>query len=456
MRVHQAYRYALDPTPEQARLLASHCGAARFAFNWGLARIKAAMNQRAAEQSYGIADEVLTEVPWSLYWLCDAPGTPPKRSSAPWWAENSKEAYNTGLDGVTRAVKNWAASRKGTRAGRKVGFPRFKSKHRAVPSCRFTTGTIRVEADRRQVTLPRLGTIRTHESTRKLARHLERGTGRILSATVRYEGGRWFVAFTCEIDRTDRTPARPDAVVGVDLGVKDLAVLSTGEVIANPKHHRSALKRLRRLNKQLARRIGPRTPDGARREASARWATTKAALGKAHARVASQRRDGLHQLTTRLAATYGTVVVEDLNVSGMLANRTLARAVADVGMAEVRRQLSYKTGWSGGRLVVADRWFPSSKTCSGCGAVKAKLALSERSYTCGGCGLVLDRDLNAALNLAALAAGVAQSCGETVNARGGAVRPGVRARPAPVKRELPQGRTLPRQRGGSLVLTEKH
>ncbi|MFF3440651.1 IS607 family element RNA-guided endonuclease TnpB [Streptosporangium sp. NPDC002721] len=455
MRVHQAYRYALDPTPEQARMLASHCGAARFAFNWALARVKAAMDQRAAEQSYGIADEVLTEVPWSLYSLRRT-WNAAKDTIAPWWADNSKEAYNTGLDGVARALKNWVASRNGTRAGKKIGFPRFTSKHRAAPSCRFTTGTIRVEADRRHVTLPRLGTLRTHESTRKLARHLQRRTGRILAATVRCERGRWFVAFTCEIDRTDRTPTKPDAVVGVDLGVKNLAVLSTGEVIANPRHHRSALKRLRRLNRQLARRVGPRTPGGARGEASARWAKAKAGLGKAHARVANQRRDGLHRLTTRLAATYGTVVIEDLNVSGMLANRTLARAVADAGMAEVRRQLSYKTEWGGGRLVVADRWYPSSKTCSGCGAVKAKLALSEREYACAGCGLVLDRDLNAARNLAALAAGVAQSRGETVNARGGAVSPVVRARLAPVKRELPSGRTLPRQRGSSLVRTEKH
>ena len=156
-----------------------------------------------------------------------------------------------------------------------------------------------------------------------------------------------------------------------------------------------------------------------------------------------------------MAVTYGTVVAEDLNVSGMLANRPLARAVADIGMAEVRRQLSYKTGWSGERLVAADRWYPSSKTCSGCGAVKAKLALSEREYTCAGCGLVLDRDLNAARNLAALAADVAQSRGETINARGGAVGPVVRARLAPVKRELPEGRTLPRQRRSSLILTEK-
>ncbi|WP_433381746.1 IS607 family element RNA-guided endonuclease TnpB [Streptosporangium sp. CA-115845] len=315
---------------------------------------------------------------------------------------------------------------------------------------------MRVEADRRHITLPRLGMIRTCESTRKLARHLERGTGRILSATVRCEGGRWFVAFTCEIDRIERTPTRPDAVVGVDLGVGNLAVLSTGRVIDNPTHHRTALRRLRRLNKQLARRTGPRAPDGGRQESSRRWRQTKVALGRAHARVANRRRDGLHKLTTRLAGTYGTIVVENLNVSGMPANRRLARTVADTGMGEVRRQLTYKTGWSGGRLVVADRWYPSSKTCSGCGVVKAKLPLSERTYECTGCGLVLDRDLNAARNLAALVADVAQSRGETINARRGAVGPGIRAGHAPMKREPRQRGTPPRQRGGSLTLTDKH
>ncbi|MEV8630782.1 IS607 family element RNA-guided endonuclease TnpB [Streptosporangium sp. NPDC051023] len=447
MKVTQAYRYALDPTAEQAAALASHCGAARFAFNWGLALIKAALDRREAEKTHGVPEvpeESPAEVPWSLYSLRREWNTAKDRV-APWWADNSKEAYNTGLDGVARALKNWSASRKGTRKGAKVGFPRFKSKHRAAPSCRFTTGAIRVEADRHHVRLPRLGAIRTAESTRKLARHLERGTGRILAATVRFEGGRWFVSFTCEIDRADRAPAKPDAVVGVDLGVKDLAVLSTGEVIPNPGHHRAASRKLRKLNKELARRQGPRTPDGGRREASARWAKTKKALGKAHARVAGRRRDGLHKLTSRLAATYGTVVVEDLNVSGMLANHSLARAVADVGMAEARRQLTYKTTWSGGRLIVADRWFPSSKTCSGCGAVKTKLALSERVYACTRCGLVAGRDHNAALNLAALAADVAQSCGETLNARGGAVRPGARAGRAPAKREPRKRGTLRRE-----------
>src|SRR5207248_5546367 len=133
--------------------------------------------------------------------------------------ECSKEAFNTGLDGVARALKNFSTSKNGDRKGKRVGFPRFKSRRRATLSVRFTTGVIRVEADRMHVTLPRLGRIKTHESTRKLARRIEQGTARVLSATVRREDGRWLCSFTCEVHRTPTTPVRPDAVVGVDLGI---------------------------------------------------------------------------------------------------------------------------------------------------------------------------------------------------------------------------------------------
>ena len=150
-----------------------------------------------------------------------------------------------------------------------------------------------------------------------------------------------------------------------------------------------------------------------RRPASNRWRRAADRLPRLHARVANLRRDGLHKLTTRLTGEYGTVVVEDLNVAGMVRNQRLARAISDAGFGEIRRQMAYKTEWNGGRLHVADRWYPSSKTCSGCGAVKAKLALSERTYTCTDCGLILDRDLNAARNLAALAHEV------TIDARSG-------------------------------------
>ncbi|MGA3565787.1 IS607 family element RNA-guided endonuclease TnpB, partial [Micromonosporaceae bacterium DT59] len=199
--------------------------------NWVLARVKAVMDQRAAERTYGIPDEQLTpSLSWSLPALRRVWNTA-KPEVAPWWADYSKEAYNTGLDNLARGLKNWSDSRAGKRAGRPVGFPRFKGRHRTTPSVRFTTGTIRVEPDRKHVVLPRLGRLKLHESARKLARRLDAGTARIMSATVRRDGGRWHVAFCVEVDRAVRTPARPDSVVGVDVGIKALAVLSTGEIV---------------------------------------------------------------------------------------------------------------------------------------------------------------------------------------------------------------------------------
>jgi putative transposase len=396
-RVMQAYRFALDPTPSQVRDLERHVGAARFAYNWALAAVKANLGQRDAERSYGLDGEDLTAaLGWNLPALRRAWNTA-KGEIAPWWSECSKEAFNTGLDGVARALKNFGDSKSGKRQGRRVGFPRFKARRRATPSVRFTTGTIRVEPDRKHVTLPRLGAIKTHESTRKLARRLESATARILSATVRREGDRWYVAFTVEVRRATQTPARPDTTVGVDVGIATLAVLSTGECVPNPRHLNKALRVLRKASRTLSRRQGPHRRTGQR--PSARWQAARAEATRIHARIANLRKDGLHKLTTGLATTYGTVVVEDLNVAGMVKNRKLARHLADASFGEIRRQLDYKTRWYGGALAVADRWFPSSKTCSACGVVKPKLPLRVRTFTCEHCGLVLDRDLNAALNL---------------------------------------------------------
>jgi IS605 OrfB family transposase len=241
-----------------------------------------------------------------------------------------------------------------------------------------------------------------HGSARKLARRINNDTARIVSATVRCDGGRWYVSYTVEIERAEGVPALPGSTVGVDVGIKHLAVLSTGGLVPNPRHLGDAQRRLRTLGRALSRKVGPdRRAD---RRPSNRWRRAAARLTEAHARVANLRRDGLHKLTTRLTRKHGTVVVEDLNVTGMLANRKPARHIAHAAFAEIHRQLAYKTEWNGGRLLVADRWYPSSKTCPGCGAVQAKPALSERADECEACGLVLDRDLNAARNLAALTA----------------------------------------------------
>jgi IS605 OrfB family transposase len=374
------------------------------AFNWGLARVKANLDERAAQRDAGVADADLTPVVgWSLYSL-RKDWNQAKTEVAPWWAQCSKEAFNTGLDQLARALNNWGDSRNGRRKGRPVGFPRFRSKHKSRRSIRFTTGAIRCELD--HAVLPRLGRIKLHERT-------DLAGARILSATVRDERGRWFVSFTVEQEISRPAPTRPQEVAGVDLGVKTLAVVasSAGETVQvpNPRHLAGALRTVRRRSRTVSRRQGPDRRSG--RRPSNRWRRADTARNWALGKVADQRRDSIHKLTTRLASTYGMVVVEDLHVAGMARNRRLARSVADASFAEIRRQLAYKTQWHGGKLIVADRWFASSKTCSECGAVRAKLALSERTYRCEQCGLVADRDANAAVNLARLAGSAPDSNG---------------------------------------------
>ncbi|MEU2033318.1 IS607 family element RNA-guided endonuclease TnpB [Nocardia amamiensis] len=425
-RVVQAYRFALDPTSDQTAALRSHCGAQRFAYNWGLRTIKANLGQRDAERSYGIADDDLTPLlGWSAYGLRKQ-WNQVKDDVAPWWRDNSKETYSSGLANLAAALSNWTSSRAGSRQGARVRFPRPKSK-KARRSCRFTTGAFGIApgTDRRHIRLPRIGLVRTHESTRKLARRVDAGTARIRSATVTFTHQRWFVSFSVEVQQTRRMPQLPDTVVGVDLGVKHLAVLShpvTGVsdergMVANTDRLGHAQTKLRRLQRRAARRRGPDKRTGVK--PSKRWLSTNAKVQRLHARVANARADALHQLTTALADRFGTIVVEDLHVAGMLRNHRLARRIAGAGWGELRRQLDYKTRWRGSRLVVADRWFPSSKTCSCCGAVKAKLRLSDGTFRCEACGYTADRDINAARNLAAMAATEAgassQSCGATVN-----------------------------------------
>jgi putative transposase len=427
--LHQAYRFALDPTAEQRRALRSHCGAARFVFNWGLREVKRTLDARSFERQ--LLGGALTEpLSWTLPAL-RREWNRVKAQVAPWWAENSKEAYSSGLDALARALQAWSQSRHGERLGERVGFPRFRRRgHRE--SCRFTTGPIRVDNDR-HITLPRLGRLRCCEPTGALLERLEVGTARILSATVSREADRWFVSFTCEVERTVVASNGHDDVVGVDLGIHALAVLSTGERVAGARPLRSSLRRLRRAQRVVSRR----------RRGSARRRRAIRRLARIHARVRNLRRHHHHTLSTRLAKSHGAVVVEDLNVRGMSrsargtveepgrkvkAKAGLNRSLADQSFGELRRMLEYKCRWYGSHLVVAPRFFPSSKRCSGCGVVCAELRLEERVFRCAACGLCLDRDLNAARNLvwwASVAQDVAGSAPETENARRGAtaIRP---------------------------------
>ena len=253
--VVQAYRFALDPNASQEAALRSHCGAARAAYNWAVGWVTASWWQRKAEETYGVPEESRTEWRlWSLPSLRKAFNAAKHADPrfAGWWEENSKEAYSTGLANASAAFDNYARSRQGKWRGKRVGTPRFKSKRKARLACRFTTGTIRVDADGRHVTLPRLGTLRTHEPTGGLLARVQARTARILSATVRHERGRWFASFQVEVKRDLVRVARPDVTAGIDLGVKTLAVMadSTGEIrtVANPRHYDRARKQLRRAS----------------------------------------------------------------------------------------------------------------------------------------------------------------------------------------------------------------
>jgi putative transposase len=272
--------------------------------------------------------------------------------------------------------------------------------------------------DEKRIRIPKLGWVRMRERLRF--------AGRIVSAAVSRKAGHWYASITVETSDLSLPPAENQGAVGIDLGVSSLATLSTGETFAGPKALRASLARLRRLSRALSRKV-----KGSRNRAKA-----KLRLAKLHERIASIRRDGLHRLTTSIARRFHTIGIEDLNITGMLANGRLSRAIADMGLYEFRRQLEYKAAWRGGVVVVADRWYPSSKTCSGCGYRLAALALQVRHWACPSCGASHDRDLNAAINLQNMAVS------STVSVCGGE-GPGRackrKVKPAPMKQESSGG-----------------
>lgn len=407
----EAVRVALDPTPRQERLLESHAGAARFAYNAGLAHVKDMLERQEKPE-------------WSYYalrrwWNANKDALAVSMETGkPWWRENSKESYNSGLESLADALRNFSKSRKGRRKGRGMGFPRFKSKDRAVPGFAYTTGSFGlIDCDPHALRLPRIGRMHCMEN---VSRRVD--GARVLRMSVSRRGGRWQASLT--VERADLpVPSPPKGgSVGIDLGVKELATLSDGTVIHNPHALKSNLRRLKKAQRSLSRK----------RKGSNRRRKARAQVARLYARVANLRSDALDKTTTMLAHAYSDIGIEDLNVAGLVKNHGLARSIQDAAFAEFRRQLTYKTARTGARLHVIDRWYPSSKTCSNCGTVKAKLPLSERVYRCDGCGLVIDRDLNAAINIQ-----VAGSAPETLNARGEDVRQtgSSRTMPAPVKRE---------------------
>jgi putative transposase len=333
---------------------------------------------------------------------------------APWWDENGTSAYQDAATRLGRAFANYHAGR--------AKPPQFRRRGRGE-SVRFAPEAAH-PTDSHHVRVSRIGQLKTYESMRKLTRHLERKSGKVKGVTIARRAGKWFACFSVELTRLVPTTRAPERVIGLDVGLSTLVTGATPDgtqvlSVANPRNYQHNEQRLARAQRVTSRRQGPRKGVSP----SNRWKRANARVQKIHRTITNARANHLHQITTRLAKDYDRIVVEDLNISGMVRNHTLAKHISDAAWGEFVHQLEYKTAWYGSALVKVDRFYPSSKTCSSCGHVRAKLALDERQYTCEVCDLTIDRDLNAAINLANKASQSSTAGTHSVAGRRGEVRP---------------------------------
>jgi putative transposase len=423
-----SFRFTVAATAEVEAVFARHAGAARFAFNQCLREVKHALDARRRDAS--------VEVPWSGFSLVNHFNTWKRGETAgrtwavdpagrvelaevglPWRDEVCAQVFEEAAVDLGRALTNYTKSKKGRRRGRRVGFPRFKRKTRARESFRLRnriskTGaaSIRVGTveDPRTVVLPAIGPVRVREDTRRLRRLLRPGPdgvpwARVWFATVSRHRDRWII--TLNVQAPDLHPGvrhqdnKGGQFVGVDRGLAAYVVAATaaGREVArvpSPRPLARALPGLRRASRAVSRK----------RPGSANRAKAVRRLGRVHGRVADQRRWFTHQVSTGLVKTHDRICVEDLAVANLTRNRYLARSITDAAWGQLGRQLVYKAGWYGTTLAVAPRFFASSKTCAACGRINRVLSLGDRVFRCrvadGGCGLVMDRDRNAAVNLA--------------------------------------------------------
>jgi putative transposase len=368
MKVTRGYKTELDLNNKQTTLCLKHAGTARFAFNWGLAK---------KIEAYKKGEKVpcAIDLHRQLNQL--------KQTKLQWMYEVSKCAPQEALRDVDTAYKNFFHRVKQKKQGKqkiKVGFPKFKKKSNGIGSFRLT-GAIKVFE--KAIQLPRLGTLRLKEKKYLPVRDVH-----ILSATVSEQAGRWYVSIQVEEEREEK-PSTKTSAIGVDLGIKTLATLSDATPFDNPGALKNQLKKLKKLQRAHARK----------QKGSKNRKKSQQKLAKLHARIAHIRKDSTHKLTSYLCKNHAVVAIEDLYVAGMLKNHHLAQAISDASFGEIRRQLTYKALWYGTRLVVIERFAPSSKTCSSCGWVNPDLDLSERVFVCLDCGYFADRDYNAAKNI---------------------------------------------------------
>ena len=391
-----AHKIALDVNNSQASYCQKAAGTARFAYNWALAEWNTQYHAWTQDKS------LVKPTQAALRRQLNAV----KREQYPWMLAVSKNAPQMAIIQLGDAFKNFFAGR--------ASYPQYKKKGKSHDSFTLTNDQFTVEGSR--IRIPLMGWVRMRESLRF--------TGKVLSATISRTANRWYVSISIETEDPSQLPkAENQGVVGVDLGIKALATLSNGDVITGTKPLKRLLAKLKRLSRALSRKT----------KGSNNRHKAKLKIAKLHARIAFIRQNTLHQLTTDLTRRFHTIGIEDLNVKGMVKNRKLSRAISDMGFFEFRRQLDYKATMRGGIVVIADRWYPSSKTCSVCGEIQATLPLSVREWTCPTCHSHHDRDLNAARNLANYAV---SSTVSACRAEGSGSNRKARTKPAVMKQEV--------------------
>ncbi|MEV6236319.1 RNA-guided endonuclease TnpB family protein [Lentzea sp. NPDC051838] len=373
-QVKRAFKFRFYPTEVQAAELSRTFGCVRKVYNVALQVRAEAWTQRRERVGYEATSALLTA--WKrteeLAFLADVSAVPLQQA----------------LRHLQAAFSNFFAKR--------ARHPKFKSRKKSRASAEYTRSAFRWRDGR--LTLAKL----VEPLDIRWSRPLPEGATPSTVTVSRDPAGRWFVSLLCEDSGVTALPAN-DSVVGIDVGLEHLLVLSTGEKICNPRHERRDRTALARAQRALCRK----QKDGCNR------AKARIKVARVHARIVDRRTDHLHKITTRLVRENQTLVIEDLAVSNMVGNRRLARAISDAGWRQFRQQLEYKAQWYGREVIAVDRWFPSSKMCSVCGAKAAAMPLHLRAWTCG-CGTTHDRDVNAARNI--LAAGLAVTvCGAGVS-----------------------------------------
>jgi putative transposase len=382
--IQRAYKIEINPNNKQRTLFEKSCNVARFVYNWGLEqRINLYENEKKQLSEFEQVN-ILNSI---------------KKKEFPWMYEVSSLILTSSLKDVDAAFKNFF---RGLKQGKKVGFPKFKSKGKCNESFRISGFEHIKNIHKEYIQIPRVGRVRMKEQN-----YIPLENVHYNSMTISKHANRWFASVQCEIDIFD--PKIPETVLGIDVGIKTLATCSNGDIYQNNKYMKKSQKRLAHAQRNLSRKqIGSNNRKKAVKK-----------VQQIHYKISCQKQDSLHKMTTMIAITKPRfIVLEDLNVSGMLKNHKLAGAISDASFYEIRRMLEYKTSWYGGEVIDVDRFFPSSKLCSVCGVIKDNLTLVDRIYQCE-CGNEIDRDLNAAINLEhyglnTLGSRGIQACGESV------------------------------------------